>query len=98
VQQRTQALLDANNFWEAARDLARRFFTAALPGGELPAQAPRVVLRRRGAGLRARVERLWELAQEEEPSPFPAAAWDRLLRTVQDLRAALADGSMTLHA
>jgi hypothetical protein len=90
-EQRRQAMLRANNLYEAARDLAREALAAC------PAE-PTVVVhgnwgRRRA--MQARVRWLWRLAHG------PAArvsleAWRRLLREVDELRAGLADGSVRL--
>jgi hypothetical protein len=96
--QRNEAMLKTGNLWEAARDLARRFFDDALGG--LPERAPRVQSPRWGRrrSLQNQVDALWELAHEETPTGYAVSAWSRLVREVEELRADLADGTFTLHA
>ena len=92
LRQRQQALLQSGNLWEAARDLTRQFFVSAGIALDVP---PEVEIR---AGwwqrwrLRARVLRLWRLAVGARPQPVSLARFERLVKELRELQAALADG------
>jgi hypothetical protein len=97
LEQRGREALGAGNLWEAARGLAREWFA------ELPARAgkgaPHVEAgggwwRRRS--LERRVGRLWVLAHQAEPSRVSPRGLRRVLRDLDDLRAALRDGTVKI--
>jgi hypothetical protein len=99
--QRQTALLKQGNLWEEARGLARRLFTSALGDPVVPAAMPRVAVRGnwwRRWSLRRQVEVLWQLARAEQPQPVGPRRWQRLLGRLDEVKAALADGTLSLHA
>jgi hypothetical protein len=99
--QRQVALLKQGNLWEEARGLARRLFTSALAHPVLPTTMPRVEARGnwwRQWSLRRQVELLWRLARAEQPQPIGPRQWHRLLGRMDEVKAALADGTLSLHA
>jgi hypothetical protein len=112
VEQRLQAMLRAGNLWESAHNLARVYFTAAgVPlvdtpnnppaAGRQPPESrpPRVAVE--GSWwqrwkTRRRVLRLWRLAYEATPRRVSAARLRQLLVQLEELKAALAAGSVRL--
>jgi hypothetical protein len=105
VHERHQALVWADNLWEPARALSRQFFDKALaPRSEdwsaaTASQPPRVLLgdAARERLVRRQVRELWRLATGR-PMRVAAADYVRLAERVRDLQAALADGTLRLHA
>jgi hypothetical protein len=97
AEQRRFALLVGDNLWEAARDLARQCLAGAgAPAGQA---APRTTAQ--GGWLRrwtmaGRVKRLWRLAYGP-PVRVTRAEWPRLVRETQELKAALADGTVRIE-
>jgi hypothetical protein len=105
--QRHQALLRAGNLWESAQVLARQFFAAAgipgpppeAPGADAPGSPPRLLVRGgwwRRRALRRQVLHLWRLAFGPTPVRVSPAALTRLSRELDELKAALADGSLRM--
>jgi hypothetical protein len=94
MEQRRLALIRSDNLWEPARDLSRQCLTeAGVPAGTAP---PAVTVQ--GGWLRrwtmaGRVKRLWRLAYGS-PARVSLNEWRRLLREVQELKTALADGTV----
>jgi hypothetical protein len=102
AEQRRQALVVGDNLWEEARDLARQCLTLGHGLETLPQQAtaghtpPRVAAD--GGWLRrwtmaGRAMRMWRLAYGP-PVRVTRAEWPRLVREAQELRTALADGTV----
>jgi hypothetical protein len=94
VEQRLQAMLRAGNLWESARNLALQYFTSDC--GRRP---PRVAVE--GSWwhrwrTRRHVLRLWRLAYEATPRRISAARLRKLIVQFDELKAALADGSVRL--
>jgi hypothetical protein len=88
IDQRQRSTLAEDNFWEAAHGLARQFFDSAHVG---PAE-PRLD----GEGARSRrgtVRRLWQFARST-PRRVSAREFERVVRDVDDLKAALANGTL----
>jgi hypothetical protein len=105
LEERQRAMLKADNLYEAARNVARSAFTdAGLP--EPPPGAkrrrPRVLVLVGGWWSRWRTHRrvlaLWRLAYGKRPSRLRLAGWKNLLREAEDLRAAVAAGTIRLEA
>jgi hypothetical protein len=99
--QRHQALVRGGNLWEAARELARQCFASpGLARGHTdPGRPPRVQVRGGWWQRRLRhrqVLELWRLAHGTRPVRIRPAAFRRLAREAEELRAALADGSVRL--
>jgi hypothetical protein len=100
--ERHRALLGRGNLWEPARALARQFFEAAglaPPADGRPAH-PR--LRVSGGWWRRRalgrvVRRLWHLAYGTRPVPVSRREFARLPGQVEEVRAALASGTLALE-
>ncbi len=98
VDLRHQAMHADGNYWDAAREMARRFFDAT-PGGDGP-ERPRV---RASGDWRQRfrrwrqVHRLWRLAHGRRPWRVSARALQRLANELDMLKAALADGSLAFQ-
>ncbi len=93
-EQRRQSLIRGDNLWEPARDLARQCLVSA--GGSQTATLPPVAVR--GGWLRrwttaGRLRRLWRLAYGP-PLRVRLNDWRRLLREVQELKTAFADGTV----
>jgi hypothetical protein len=98
LEQRYRSALQAGSLWETAHSLARQWF-ASLPlaGGPVP---PRVVVRGgwlHGLGLRRRFRRLWRLAHDITPVRVGPRALRGLLRDIDEMKAALADGRLLLQ-
>ena len=94
AEQRGQALIGGANLWEPARDLARQCL--AETGARAGAAPPPIAVR--GGWLRrwtmtGRLRRLWRLAYGP-PVRVRRGEWRRLLREVQELKGAFADGTL----
>jgi hypothetical protein len=103
--QRHKALLAQGNLWDPARALARDFFETALgpenrrvePGGSLPPfQSSDSWLARRF--LERLLQHLWRLAYGTTPERIAPAAFAHLAAQLDELKAALADGSLRFEA
>ena len=94
AEQRRLALVRGDNLWEPARDLARQCLaqTGAKPGAAPPPVVVRGGWRRRWTTA-GRLKRLWRLAYGP-PVRVPLGAWRQLLREVQELKGAFADGTV----
>jgi hypothetical protein len=97
LEQRRRAVLKAGNAWETARHLARQCFEAA--GVPLSGALPRVRVTVAGGWwqrwrLVRRFRRLWRMACGDRPVRVPPAALPGLLRELEELRTALANGSI----
>jgi hypothetical protein len=99
IVQRHSSLLAEGNLWEPARALARDFFETALRTAEPPHgpepppfQSSESWLARRF--LERLVRHLWQLAYGLTPERIAPAAFAHLAAQVDELKAALADGSL----
>lgn len=97
VAQRNKVLLAEGNLWEPARALARDFFATALGSPEPPATLPPFEsseswLARRF--LEKLVRHLWQLAYGTNPKRIAPSAFAHLAAQLDELKAALADGSL----
>jgi hypothetical protein len=97
LSQRHRALLADGNLWEPARAMARDFFETALgthePPQTLPAfQASEGWLTRRFLGKL--LPHLWRLAYGKSTEKIPAASFAHLAAQMDELKAALSDGSL----
>jgi hypothetical protein len=98
LEQRRRALLRSDNVWEMAHQLARQYFESAgipLTGNAAPRVATRGSWRQRWR-VRRRVARLWELARGQAPARIAPAALNRWLRELEELKTALANGTIQL--
>jgi hypothetical protein len=98
LDQRRRALLRLGNVWEMGHRLARECFESA--GVALTGAAPRVV-RAQGSlwqrwRINRRVARLWRLARGDEPRPLSPIALKHRLRELEELKTALANGTIEL--
>jgi hypothetical protein len=99
MEQRNQAMFQVQNFWEAGRQLARQTFEAAGVTAGAGATLPTVTLRgswSRQRQLRHLVTRLWNVAFGAKPVPVPPSEWPVVLLQLDELRAALANGTVRL--
>jgi hypothetical protein len=101
LEQRRRALLRSGNVWEIVHRLAREYFeSVGLPLTD--ARPPRVELKhgnqRQRWRLTRRVARLWQLARGDAPMPIPPAMLQRWLSELEELKTALADGTIVLNA
>src|SRR5262249_45129781 len=101
--QRHTAILAGGNLWEPARALARGFFESALGTHGPPAEAAPPPLHSRATWLARRflerlVQHLWRLAYGTTPERIAPAAFAHLAAQVDELKAALADGSLRFLA
>jgi len=99
LDQRRRALLRLRNlWWEMGHHLARECFASA--GLALTAATPPVVKMKGSRWRRWRVQRrlgrLWHLARGDAPAPISFAALGRLQRELEQLKTALADGTIEL--
>ena len=99
LDQRRRALLRSGNVWEVGHRLARECFASA--GVVLTsASPPRAVMSRGGRWQRWRVNRriarLWRLARGDAPKPLSSAALKLRLRELDELKTALANGTIEL--
>jgi hypothetical protein len=100
LDQRRRALLRSGNVWEMGHRLARECFESA--GVAPTGAAPRVVMARGSRWQRwrvnRRVARLWRLARGDAPKPLSPAALQHRLREIDELKTALANGTIVLNA
>jgi hypothetical protein len=97
LEQRFRSALRAGNLWETAHGLARQWFASLPPAAG--AAPPRVVVRGgwwRRSSLQRRFTRLWRLAHETAPVRVSPRALRRMLRDLDEMKAALADGTLRL--
>jgi hypothetical protein len=100
LEQRRRALLQTGNVWETAHQLAREHFESA--GLSLHQRTPPQVLLTDGSGwlrwkLSRRVARLWRLARGDAPEFISPAALRSWLRDLDELKSALAKGTVQLR-
>jgi hypothetical protein len=101
LDQRRRALLRLGNVWEMGHRLARECFESF--GVSLTSATPPRVLRAPGSRwqrwrLNRRVARLWRLARGDEPTPLSPIALKHRLRELEELKTALANGTIVLNA
>jgi len=99
LDQRRRALLRLGNVWEMGHRLARECFESA--GVALTGASPPRVLMTQGSWrqrwrVRRRVARLWRLACGNAPVRLSPAALRHRLRELEELKTALADGTIRL--
>jgi hypothetical protein len=98
LDQRRRELLRVGNVWEMGHRLAREFFESA--GVTLTAAPPRVVMPhgnwRQRWHVRRQVARLWRLACSDTPVSLAPAALRHRLRELEELKSALANGTIKL--
>lgn len=99
LDQRRRALLRSGNVWEVGHRLARECFESASV--TLTSTAPPRVVMARGNRwqrwrVRRRVARLWRLARGDAPKPLFPAALQRRLREIEELKTALANGTIQM--
>jgi hypothetical protein len=97
---RAESTLAGGNLWEASQALAAAFFASIAPPGQ-PFSGPPIALVR-GSAARGRswtrlLGRLWDLAQQTVPSRVSPRRFRRLLADLESVKAALADGTLTLQ-
>jgi hypothetical protein len=101
MEQRHRALLGRGNLWEPARGLVRQWFeeAGAAPAGEAAAAPPF-----RAAGtwwrrwrLGRKVRRLWRVAYGARPVRVSPQEFARVLANLEDVKAALASGTLALE-
>ena len=99
MEQRRRAQLRSGNVWETAHRLARECFESANISLSAPAP-PRMVMThggwRRRWRLRRRLVRLWHLAHGNAPFVISPKALQRRVRELEELKIALADGTLTV--
>ncbi len=101
IELRQESTLEGGNLWEPARALAQQFFAAAAPQGREFTGPPTVALPASGARQRGWTRllcQLWQLAHATSPARISPRRFRRLLADLEVLRAALADGSVTLRS
>jgi hypothetical protein len=99
IVQRHGSLLAKGNLWEPARALARDFFETALGNAEPPTGPEPPPFQSSDSWLARRflerlVRHLWRLAYGATPERIAPAAFAHLAAQVDELKAALADGSL----
>jgi hypothetical protein len=98
LEQRRRALLRSGNVWETAHQLARQCFEEA--GIPLNSDAPPRLVAQGGWRQRLQasrsVARLWKLARGDAPVRISPAALNRWLRDLEQLKTALANGTIQL--
>ncbi len=98
LEQRRRPMLRAGNVWETAHQLARQCFESA--GIPLTGRPRRASPCSGGWWQRwrvsRRVARLWELARGDAPARISPAALQRWLRELEELKSALANGTIRL--
>jgi hypothetical protein len=97
LSQRHRALLANGNLWEPARAMARDFFETALgthepPDALPPFQASQSWLARRF--LDKLLPHLWRLAYGKSPERIAPASFAHMAAQLDELKAALSDGSL----
>jgi hypothetical protein len=99
--QRHRDMLQENNLWEAARDLARECFAAyAERTAVSPPPWPQVVIRGKWWGrgsLHKLVMKLWELAYSSPPRVVTQVQFHQLVADVDEVKAALASGHLSFQ-
>jgi hypothetical protein len=100
VVQRHKNMLQDDNLWEAARDLARQCFAGYVErfGTHAP-RKPQVVFKgKRGrAALESLVSKLWDLAYGGPSRPITQVQFHALVAETDEVKAALAAGVLTLR-
>jgi hypothetical protein len=101
--QREHALLTQDNLWEPAQVLARQFFLdhagVTVPLWDQPKPPPEVTAAGawwQGRSLTRQVRRLWEMAQKGPGERVSRKEFRRLVRTVDELTAAIREGRLRL--
>jgi hypothetical protein len=98
LEQRRRAVMRSGNVWETAHRLAREGFESA--GVPLTATMPRIGITHGSAWqrwrLRRRLRRLWQLARGDAAFPISPTALKYWLRELEELKRALADGTIRL--
>jgi hypothetical protein len=97
LSQRHKALLADGNLWEPASALARDFFETALGTHEPPAQIPPYQASDNWLTKRfldKLLQHLWRLAYGKSPERIVPASFAHLAAQLDELKAALADGSL----
>jgi hypothetical protein len=99
LDQRRRALLRLGNVWEMGHCLARECFESA--GVALTGASPPRVTMTQGSWrqrwrIRRRVARLWRLACGNTPVPLSPAALHHRVRELEELKTALANGTIKL--
>ncbi|HEY7155961.1 MAG TPA: DUF4350 domain-containing protein [Gemmataceae bacterium] len=94
LEQRRRAMLRSGNVWETAHQLARQCFEEA--GIPLTSDVPPRLITPSGWRQRRRVTRLWKLARGDTPVRISPAALNRWLRDLEELKTALANGTIQL--
>lgn len=95
---RRRAMLRSGNIWELVHQLARQYFESAgvaLTGSSPPHVSVQGGWWRRWR-VRRRVARLWQLARGDAPIRIAPAALNRWLRDLEELKTALAKGTIEL--
>ncbi len=95
---RYRSALAAGNLWETAHGLARQWVASLPVAGD--ATPPRVVVRggwRQRFGLRRRFRRLWRLAHDTVPVRVRPRRLRGLLRDLDEVKTALAEGRLVLQ-
>lgn len=100
IAQRHHGLIDQQNLWETARELARECFALyTARAAAHPPRMPRAVIRegvRQGA-LTRQVRDLWRLAHGGEARRISAAQLNRTAADARAVREALASGALVLQ-
>jgi hypothetical protein len=99
LDQRRRALLRLGNVWEMGHRLARECFESA--GVALTVASPPRVVKAQGNlwqrwRINRRVARLWHLARGDAPTPLSPVALKHRLRELEELKIALANGTIVL--
>jgi hypothetical protein len=99
MEQRNQGMMKVGNLWEVGRQLARQAFEGAGVAGKTGDKVPII---QAAGGWWARQKRrrevawLWALAFDKQPPRVRPSQWPGLLRQIDELRRALANGSVRL--
>jgi hypothetical protein len=97
LEERRQEMFRTGNLWEAASLLARQFFTAAeLTNWDRPPRVETETGWWQGRRLRRLVRQLWQLARGTEPIPIAPRTLRRLVPEVEELKIALAKGTIKI--
>ncbi len=99
LDQRRHALLRSGNVWEMGHRLAQECFESA--GISLTSPSPPHVVMRQGSRwqrwrVHRRIARLWRLARGKSPKPLSLAALQQRQREIEELKTALANGTIVL--
>jgi hypothetical protein len=103
IDQRQRSLLREGNFWEPAHFLAQQTFVGLLSSsatapGMRPPRVRTLGTWWQSWWARARVKKLWRLAQSTRPQRISAAQWQHLQRDLEAFRAAVLRGEIQLEA